>query len=195
MKKCSLYLILVSTGYIFYSALVFINFASKSSNDTSDVAIVLGNAIIGDQPSPIFRERIEHGIKLYKKGVVKQLIFTGGVGKGEKLTEAGVAQMYALKSGVKRTDIFTEKNSTITYENLLEAKSIIEQHHMKSVLIVSHPLHMKRAMSMAEDLGLSAKPAPTSNSQYKTWPAKLWFLIKEISFYHYYLFNKLVMFA
>ena len=193
MKKISLYIILFCAGYIFYSALVIINYASKSNNDSSDIAIVLGNAIIGDQPSPVFRERIEHGITLYKKGIVKQLIFTGGVGKGEILTEAEVAQAYAIKSGVKSTDIFTERNSTITYENLIEAKKIIDQNNMNSILIVSDPLHMKRAMSMATDIGLNAKPAPTPTSQYKTWSAKFWFLMKEISFYNYYLFYKVLM--
>lgn len=193
MKKISLYVLLFGIGYIFYSALVIINYASKSNNDSSDIAIVLGNAIIGDQPSPVFRERIEHGITLYKKGTVKQLIFTGGVGKGEILTEAEVAQAYAIKSGVKSTDIFTERNSTITYENLIEAKKIIDQNNMNSILIVSDPLHMKRAMSMATDIGLNAKPAPTPTSQYKTWSAKFWFLMKEISFYNYYLFYKVLM--
>lgn len=193
MKKISLYIILFCAGYIFYSALVIINYASKSNNDSSDIAIVLGNAIIGDQPSPVFRERIEHGITLYKKGTVKQLIFTGGVGKGEILTEAEVAQAYAIKSGVKSTDIFTERNSTITYENLIEAKKIIDQNNMNSILIVSDPLHMKRAMSMATDIGLNAKPAPTPTSQYKTWSAKFWFLMKEISFYNYYLLYKVFM--
>ena len=194
MKKISLYVLLFGIGYIFYSALVIINYASKSNNDSSDIAIVLGNAIIGDQPSPVFRERIEHGITLYKKGTVKQLIFTGGVGKGEILTEAEVAQAYAIKSGVKSTDIFTERNSTITYENLIEAKKIIDQNNMNSILIVSDPLHMKRAMSMATDIGLNAKPAPTPTSQYKTWSAKFWFLMKEISFYNYYLFYRVFMF-
>ena len=193
MKKISLYVLLFGIGYIFYSALVIINYASKSNNDSSDIAIVLGNAIIGDQPSPVFRERIEHGITLYKKGTVKQLIFTGGVGKGEILTEAEVAQAYAIKSGVKSTDIFTERNSTITYENLIEAKKIIDQNNMNSILIVSDPLHMKRAMSMATDIGLNAKPAPTPTSQYKTWSAKFWFLMKEISFYNYYLLYKVFM--
>ena len=193
MKKISLYVLLFGIGYIFYSALVIINYASKSNNDSSDIAIVLGNAIIGDQPSLVFRERIEHGITLYKKGIVKQLIFTGGVGKGEILTEAEVAQVYAIKSGVKSIDIFTERSSTITYENLIEAKKIIDQNNMNSILIVSDPLHMKRAMSMATDIGLNAKPAPTSTSQYKTWSAKFWFLMKEISFYNYYLFYKVFM--
>lgn len=32
----------------------------------SDVAIVLGAVVYGDKPSPVFKERIKHGIALYK---------------------------------------------------------------------------------------------------------------------------------
>ncbi|MGF6354254.1 vancomycin permeability regulator SanA [Paenibacillus sp. 4624] len=50
----------------------------ESSPRASDAAIVLGAAVQGDIPSPVFRERIEQAIRLYKVGTVRNLIFTGG---------------------------------------------------------------------------------------------------------------------
>ena len=38
---------------------------------------------------------------------------------------------------------------------------------LKTVIIVSDPYHMARAMAMAEDLGIRAYPSPTPTSRYK----------------------------
>jgi|GEM_PF-3856162 len=40
-------------------------FTDEDSSRISDAAIILGAAVEGDNPSPVFRERIEHGIELY----------------------------------------------------------------------------------------------------------------------------------
>lgn len=47
----------------------------------ADAAVVLGAAAWGNKPSPVFRERIAHGIDLYRNGTVGKLIFTGGTPK------------------------------------------------------------------------------------------------------------------
>lgn len=174
---------------ILYSALTIVTYASQSSLVNSDAAIILGAGIVHDKPSPVFRERIAHGITLYKTGKVQYLVFTGGLGKGEIYTESEVARMYAIKQGVSPSDIFLEGNSKITYENILEAEKVLRKNKINSVLIVSDPLHMKRSMTMARDLGVNANTAPTPTSMYKSWSTKTVFLAKEIYFYIGYLLH------
>lgn len=41
-------------------------FSSKNQLIKTDAAIVLGAAAWGDEPSPVFRERINHAIWLYE---------------------------------------------------------------------------------------------------------------------------------
>ena len=173
-----------------YVAVSIVTYGNKRNEVVSDAAIILGTAVIHDKPSPVFRERINHGISLYQAGKVKKLIFTGGVGKGEVFAESEVAKKYALQHGVPVSDIFIEKSSTITYENIIEARKILTNHTLNSVLIVSDPLHMKRAMIMAQDLGVDAKTAPTPTSMYKTWSSKSGFLVREICFYTAYLVHR-----
>ena len=173
-----------------YVAVSIVTYGNKRNEVVSDAAIILGTAVIQDEPSPVFRERINHGISLYQAGKVKKLIFTGGLGKGEVFAESEVAKKYALKQGVPVSDIFIEKSSTITYENIIEARKILANHTLNSVLIVSDPLHMKRAMIMAQDLGVDAKTAPTPTSMYKTWSSKSRFLVREICFYTAYLVHR-----
>lgn len=176
--------------YIAWMSISIISYSNERKEVVSDAAIVLGAGIDNDKPSPVFRERINHAINLYKQGKVRYLIFTGGLGKGEILTESEVARIYAIKNGVLSKDIFIEKTSTITYENLTESRKILNNNKINSVLVVSDPLHMKRAMTMAKDLGLVANTAPTPTSMYKSWNKKIDFLAREIYFYTGYFLSR-----
>jgi len=56
------------------------------------------------------------------------------------------------------------------------------------VLIVSDPLHMRRAMRMAGDLGLDAHPSPTRTSRFQTLGTQIPMLLREVYFnLHYYV--------
>lgn len=157
----------------------------------ADAAVVLGAAVWDDTPSPVFEERIRHGVKLYQQGTVKTLIFTGGRSPEDSCSEAAAAQNYAAAQGVPTKDILIEERSSITWENLLNAKEIIQENGFSAVIIVSDPLHMKRAMAMAEDLGLKALSSPTSTSRYQSFWTKLPFLLRETFYYCLYQIYRL----
>jgi uncharacterized SAM-binding protein YcdF (DUF218 family) len=84
----------------------------------AEAALVLGAAVWDQRPSPVFEERIKHVIDLYQAGKIRAIIFTGGLGPGDALTEAEAASRYALQKGVAAQDIFVDTLSTTTYENL-----------------------------------------------------------------------------
>lgn len=141
----------------------------ESSAEPADVAIVLGAAVWRDRPSPVFRERIRHAVALYHSGQVERLIFTGGVGRGDRLAESEVARAFAVSLGVPAEDIAIETESAITYENLVQACGIMTREGWDSALVVSDPFHMKRAVTIARDIGLDAAPSPTPTSRYRSW--------------------------
>src|SRR6476646_393665 len=60
------------------------SYSGGSPTTTADAAIILGATIEGDQPSPVFRERINYGIELLRAGKVRRLILTGGPPRGRK---------------------------------------------------------------------------------------------------------------
>ena len=66
----------------------------------ADVAIVLGAAVSGGEPSPVFRERIAHGVDLYEAGRVERLLFTGGRGEGTSIAESEAARVMAVAEGI-----------------------------------------------------------------------------------------------
>jgi uncharacterized SAM-binding protein YcdF (DUF218 family) len=146
----------------------------------ADVAIVLGAAAYGDKPSPVFEQRIAHGVDLYKRGTVAKLILTGGFGDGAEYSESQVAYRYAIGQGVPERDLLIEKSSRTTFENLKHACELMQTHGYSGALLVSDPLHMERAACMMKDLGVSAWRSPTRTSRYTSVAAKSGFLLREI---------------
>ena len=148
-----------------------------------DVAIILGAATSGEKVSPVYRERINHGIWLFENEYVDYLILTGGVGKGNEKSDAYVAKQYAIEKGVPEQVILIEEKSKITEENLEYAKEIMDAFSMDTAIIVSDPLHMKRAMLMAKDYGIEACSSPTPTTMYKSAKTQIPFLAREVFFY------------
>jgi uncharacterized SAM-binding protein YcdF (DUF218 family) len=153
----------------------------------SDCIIVLGAAVQGQNPSPVFEERIRHGINLYQAGFAPKLLFTGGFGDGQKLSEASVGRALAVQQGLAPGSILIEEQSRTTRQNLSEARAVMQQHGLRSAIIVSDPLHMKRAMMMAEGLQIDAVSSPTPTTRYRSLQTKLGFLVRELYFFHHYL--------
>jgi uncharacterized SAM-binding protein YcdF (DUF218 family) len=176
--------------FVFYTAGCIVAFSYQNDLTKTDAAIVLGAAVIKTKPSPVFKERIRHAIWLYKHQHVQKLIFTGGQSDGDVLAESAAAKQYALSTGIPEKDIFIETKSTITEENLFYAQRIGQRQHFDTYTIVSDPLHMKRAMLLAHDLGMQAHSSPTQTSAYESWQTKMPFLAREWFFYTGYLLTR-----
>jgi len=166
------------------------SFGQTSSDTRADAAVVLGAAVWTNQVSPVFKERINHAINLYRIGQVRKLIFTGGQGNPGEPTESSAARDYAIQNGVPAGDILIEEKSHNTYENILYAKQLRDTNGIGKVLIVSDPLHMKRAMAMAEDVGLAAEASPTPSTRYQGVSSQLGLLAHETYYYIGYLLRR-----
>lgn len=153
----------------------------------ADAAIVLGAAVFRDRPSPVLRERINHAIRLYENGTVERLIFTGGVGWGDSRSEAEVARQYALARGVPAEAILMETTSTNTIENLANAEQVGTDQGLQTYLIVSTPYHMRRAIAIAEDLGMEAYTSPTRTTRWISSTTQRRAYVREVAGYLVYL--------
>ena len=182
--KCFLLIFIVlAVAYTACNAASIWMYAGKDETQKADVAIVLGAATSQGKLSLVYQERVNHAIHLYNRGYVKKLIMTGGVGKGNNTPDAYAAKQYAILKHVPKEDILTEEISTITQENLEHAKKIMEDGGYETALIVSDPLHMKRAMLLAEDAGITAYSSPTATSRYVSLRTKIPFVARETFLY------------
>ena len=189
-KKLSIilkYIIAPALLVIVLVALRVYTFGNAVVDMKGDAAIVLGAAVWSDEVSPVFRERINHAIELYRDGKVRKIIFTGGQGNKDELTEAAAARRYAIENGIPEKDILVEQRSHTTYENVVNAKQLADANGLKKVLIVSDPMHLKRAVAMARDVGLEAYPSPTPTTRYQGWRSRMGSLAHETYYYIGYL--------
>ena len=184
------FLVLALVLTIVITAVRIYTYGDHSVDISADAAIVLGAAVWSTSVSPVFRERINHAIELYRQGKVRKLIFTGGQGNSNEPTEAAAARAYALANGIPSQDILVEQKSHTTYENIVYAKQLADSNNIKKVLLVSDPMHMKRAMTMALDVGFDASPSPTQTTRYKTWRTQLSELTRETFYYLGYLLGR-----
>jgi uncharacterized SAM-binding protein YcdF (DUF218 family) len=176
----------VSLAWLFAVGASIVVAGRDSAPGNADAAIVLGAAAYPSGPSPVFEERIRHGLELYRAGRVHRLIATGGHGNDATYSESETAKAWLIKQGVPAGAILTETRSHTTRQNLVEAQRIMREQHLSSAFIVSDPLHMKRAMAMARDLGMDAKSSPTPTTRYRSLSSQAGFLLREIYFIHHY---------
>ena len=182
-RLISLFLVLSILFYLIFTAISIVSYGKIDEKANSDVAIVLGAGTSNGEVSPVYRERINHGIWLYENDYVDYLILTGGIGEGNNASDAYIAKQYALSKSVPEQAIFIEEKSTITEENLENAKAIMDENSFDTAIIVSDPLHMKRAMLMAGDYGIDACSSPTPTTMYRSFKTKIPFLAREEFFY------------
>ncbi len=190
LKRIAVILAGALLAWTSFSAWSIYNYAAYSDEVKADSIVVLGAAAWEDQPSPVFRERINHAVQLYKDGYAPIIVFTGGKGEGEKMAESEVAKQYALKCGVGPEAILIETQSKTTEQNLYYAGKLAADRHLTTLIIVSDPLHMKRAMLIAQDMGLQVYSSPTPTTRYQGFTTKLQFLARETYYYQRYLLRR-----
>ncbi|MYL53838.1 YdcF family protein [Pontibacillus yanchengensis] len=105
--------------------------------------------------------RLEHAVKLYKKGYGENIILTNS-------TEPSTTKKEAIELGVPEDAIIEEKKATSTYENALFSKDIMEKRDITSAVVVTSDYHTRRSKYTFEtifsstDINLSYDVAPSA---------------------------------
>ena len=138
-----------------------------SRRDTAHRAsaiVVLGAAQYVGRPSPVLRARLDHAIRLWRRGLAPHLVLTGGIGRGDTTSEAEVSRAYALRRGVPDSAILVETEGRDTRESLQAVAGIMRRRRMPSAVLVSDPFHMARLRILATQLGIVPYTSPTRTS-------------------------------
>ncbi|MFD0724892.1 YdcF family protein [Lysobacter brunescens] len=173
--------------------IVYIGARDQAAGDDvrADTVIVLGAAAYDARPSPVFEERIRHGIALHQRGLAPTLLFTGGFGgSGARFAESQVARRYAVRHGVPVNAIMIETVSRNTRENLREAAALMRARKMTRAIVVSDPLHMSRALRLCNEVGIECLGSSTPTSRYRSFATQWRFLLAEVYFFHRDLFPR-----
>ncbi len=119
--------------------------------------------------------RATEAIKLYQNGWAKWLVFSGAAADKSGPSNALVMKQLAIDAGVSPSSILIEEQSETTKENAEETKSILDQHEIKSVILVTSAYHERRATLEFNKraLGITVRSHPVATD--KHW-SKLWWL-------------------
>ena len=174
-KKClrwSLYLTLFfSNSFIFNNCVRMWEIPATRFEDlkTYDYGIVLGGMSVNDEDMnrvQFYRgvDRLIQTIDLYKRGVIKKIIFTGGSGRvlHPEMKEGEELKPYILKMGVKEEDLYVENESQNTRQNALFTKELIDKGKLTgSYLLITSAFHMRRSLGCFKKVGIAVTPYST----------------------------------
>ncbi|MEY9978436.1 YdcF family protein [Lysinibacillus sp. RC79] len=140
-----------------------------------DFIIVLGSGLINDKVPPLLASRINKAIEFYwKQEAVSsspKIIFSGGQGPDENISEAAAMQDYAVKNGIPLEHTIKEDRSTTTYENMLFSKKIMESikgFNYNSIFSTNN-FHVFRAGLYAKKVSLDSQGIGSKTAFYY-WP-------------------------
>jgi vancomycin permeability regulator SanA len=152
-------------AFFFILAFIYVNQSkpvSKISNNRDKVAVVLGAAVwSNNSASPMLASRIEKAYQLYKEGYVQKIQLTGGNAPGE-LSEAEVSYLYLKQRGVDIRDLWLEKKTTNTAEQVRYVKEeIINKKKISNIVFVSNSYHLTRIHEICSFYNIKAGIEPS----------------------------------
>jgi len=129
----------------------------------AECIMVLGASVHADgTPSPMLRDRLDAGIKLYHAGVAPKILLTGDDGQ-EEYNEVSVMRQYAIEHGVDEEDIFLDHAGFSTYESVYRAAYIFR---VKRMIIVTQQYHLYRALYGCNRRGIEALGTAANQEHY-----------------------------
>jgi uncharacterized SAM-binding protein YcdF (DUF218 family) len=134
-----------------------------------EAGIVLGGIVAFDKRKNGFfgesADRFYQACKLYRAGIIKKILVSGGTVAKELPEEADFLKTEMIAAGVKPGDIITETFSKTTRENALFSKRIIDSLHIKPpYVLITSAQHIPRASRLFANAGLSIVPYPCAYS-------------------------------
>ncbi len=101
-------------------------------------------------------DRLFHTVQLYKAGIVRKLLISGGSGRLVSIQkpEADELKKAALLMGVPEEDIIIENQSRNTAESAQEIKNILGPTKASDCLLITSAFHMRRSRACFVKAGI-----------------------------------------
>lgn len=130
-------ILLPSAGIVF--------FGLHDSFRPADAIVVLGSKVQSDGTlSGRLKERVDRGYDLYREGLSRKIIVSGGV-LWNGHSEADAMASYLIGRGVPEGNIILDNQAKTTWENAMHVKQIANEKGFRSVIVVSQYFHLLRS--------------------------------------------------
>jgi len=152
-----------------------------------DVIVVLGAAQLNGRPGEVLEARLQEAKRIYEFGLAPQIITVGAGAPGDRTTEAASGKYWLSKNGVKSryvTSLEVGRDTWVSTENYVKFMKVKD---WKDVIIVTDPFHCRRAMTMANDLGVVATCSPVKTGPNSLEKSGKRYLVRETGAYLAYV--------
>jgi vancomycin permeability regulator SanA len=110
----------------------------------ADAAVVFGCRVYADgRLSAALEDRVRTGVELYRQGLVRHLVMTGGPGNGD-IHETQAMRQFAIDAGVPARCILVDEGGWDTDHSVASTVPLCEKLGLRRVLAVSHDFHLPR---------------------------------------------------
>ena len=130
----------------------------------ADAIVVLGAAQYNGRPSPVLKARLDHAVELFRAGLAPAVVVTGGIGTGDRMSEATVGHRYLRALAVPDSAIIVRPDGHTTDESMRSVAEWMHERELVRALLVSDPFHMARLRIEARRADLQAFTSPTRTS-------------------------------
>jgi uncharacterized SAM-binding protein YcdF (DUF218 family) len=135
-------------------------FGNTDYRRPADAVVVFGARVYANgKLSDALEDRIRTGCELYRAGLAKRLVLSGGPGDGA-LTEAAAMRRYALAHGAREEDIFMDDHGINTEATVRDTAPLLRQWGARRVLAVSHFYHLPRIKLAYQRAGIDVFTVP-----------------------------------
>ncbi len=170
------------------SAFLFIYGRADTATYNEDYLIVLGCGLDGSEPSDTLASRLDKATEYAKRNTDCKIIVTGGMGKGEDITEAEAMYRYLVDNGITPDRIIKENNATSTAENFEFSNRLTHNDlQNKSAVFITNDFHIYRANSLAKLEGLYMNHLHAPTPWHSVLPS---YLRENLALIKMFVFNK-----
>ena len=152
-----------ATGYVLVFGWVWWK-SRLDDRSPADAIVVLGAAQYNGRPSPVLKARLDHAIELYRAGLAPTVVVTGGIGTGDRVSEATVGHRYLRSQRVPDSAIVVRPDGRTTEESMRSVAEWMHERELVRALLVSDPFHMARLSLEARRADLEPTTSPTRTS-------------------------------
>ena len=130
----------------------------------ADAIVVFGARVYADgRPSDALADRVRTACQLYRNGLARRVVFSGGPGNGS-IHETEAMKQMAIGLGVHAEDIWLDAAGLNTQATVRNSESLFRRWHASRILVVSHAYHLPRIKLAYQRDGWNVYTVPARES-------------------------------
>jgi uncharacterized SAM-binding protein YcdF (DUF218 family) len=152
-----------------------------------DAIVVLGAAQLNGRPGEVLEARLNEAKRIFDLGLAPHIVTVGAGAPGDRTTEAASGKYWLSQNGIKSRDITALEVGRDTWVSTENYVKFMKVKDWKDVIIVTDPFHCRRAMTMANDLGVVATCSPVKSGPNSLANSGKRYLVRETGAYLSYV--------